>query len=126
MTADSQIKDEADTSNAELEEAVTRMARIASCSSPSFSPDGQRIAFVSNLNGVPQLWIVPAEGGWPELVTALDDQVVDVKWSPMSDQLAFVLAPGGGMNQQIYTIKPDGTGMRLLTQGGKDNNWLRD
>ena len=34
------------------ERAVVAMARIRSCGSPSFSPDGKQIAFVSDLSGV--------------------------------------------------------------------------
>lgn len=108
----------------ELEDSVARMAKIRACWSPSFSPDGSRIAFVSDLNGVPQIWTVGSEGGWPRLVTALDDQVQSVRWSPDGQWLAFSLAPGGGMNRQVYLVRPDGTDMRRLTDGGKDNNWL--
>jgi dipeptidyl aminopeptidase/acylaminoacyl peptidase len=107
-----------------LETAVARMARIGSCRSPSFAPDGRRLAFVSDLSGVPQVWTVATEGGWPEQVTALDDQVLGVAWSPDGAWLAFTLAPGGGMNQQIYRVRPDGTGLQRLTDGGSENNWI--
>jgi len=107
-----------------LETIVSTMARVGRCSSPSFSPDGARLAFVSDLSGVPQVWTVAAEGGWPERVTALDDQVSAVSWSPAGDWLAFALAPGGGMNEQIYLVRPDGTGLRRLTDGGKEHNRL--
>ena len=40
-----------------------RMARIGHAFSPSFSPDGKQITFVSDLNGTPQVWIVPKKGG---------------------------------------------------------------
>jgi dipeptidyl aminopeptidase/acylaminoacyl peptidase len=108
----------------ELERSVAMMAKIGSCYSPTFSPDGKKIAFVSNLNGIPQIWVVDSNGGWPQLVTALDDQIQSVDWSPDGLWLAFSLAPGGGMNQQIYVIHPDGSGLQRLTAGGKDNNWL--
>ena len=36
----------------------------------------------------------------------------------------MAIAPGGGLNTQIYVVKPDGTGMKLLTKGGSDNNGL--
>jgi dipeptidyl aminopeptidase/acylaminoacyl peptidase len=114
----------ADSPPTELEREVTMMAKIGSCSSPSFSPDGRSIAFVSDLSGVPQVWIVPAEGGFPRAVTALDDQVGSVSWSPTGDLLAFMLAPGGGMNVQVYLVRPDGTGMRRITAGGTTNNWF--
>jgi dipeptidyl aminopeptidase/acylaminoacyl peptidase len=100
------------------------MAKVGSCSSASFSPDGGRIAFVSNLGGLPQVWTVSAQGGWPEAVTALDDPVGSVWWSPAGDRLAFTLAPGGGMNAQVYTVRPDGTQLRRLTDGGKATNTL--
>ncbi|MEA2576126.1 MAG: hypothetical protein QOH93_3424 [Chloroflexia bacterium] len=104
--------------------AVARMGKIGSCMLPSFSPDGERITFVSNLSGVPQVWTVATEGGWPELVTALDDQVLKVEWSPDGEWLAFWLAPGGGLNQQIYVVRPNGMDLRKLTEGGLVNNWL--
>lgn len=114
----------------DLEAVVARLAKVGSCSSPAFSPDGRQIAFVSNLSGLPQLWKVASSGGWPEMVTALDDPVGSVTWSPDGAWLAFNLAPGGGMNEQIYLVRPDGTGLRRLTPGGKDNNrlgvWSRD
>jgi dipeptidyl aminopeptidase/acylaminoacyl peptidase len=110
--------------DSDLEKSVTMMTKIGSCYSPSFSPDGKQIAFVSNMNGIPQIWTVLANGGWPHLVTALDDQIQSVIWSPTGDWLAFSLAPGGGMNQQIYITRSDGSSLHRLTDGGKENNWL--
>ena len=108
----------------DLETVVTRMARIGSSWSPSFSPDGSRVAFVSDLTGVPQVWTVPTRGGFPEQVTSLDDPVGSVSWSPEGSWLSFSLAPGGGMNAQVYLVRPDGTDLRRLTDGGKETNWL--
>ena len=109
---------------------VARMARVGSAFAPSFSPDGKWISFSSNISGMPQAWIVPTEGGYPRMVTNGDDPVQQLEWSPTADLLAVTLAPGGGMNTQVYLVRPDGTGLRLLTNGGKDNNgidsWMED
>jgi dipeptidyl aminopeptidase/acylaminoacyl peptidase len=110
----------------ETDTLVERMARVGRAFSPTFSPDGRHIAMVSDLNGIPQIWIVPTAGGWPRLVTAVSDPVGGVQWSPTSEWLAFSILPGGGLNSQIYVIRADGTGMRRLTDGGKENNWLGD
>ncbi len=108
----------------DLERSVALMAKIGSATSPSFSPDGKTLAFVSNLGGLPQIWTVDAAGGYPRLVTAFDDPVGFVEWSPAGDWLAFTLAPGGGMNEQVYLVRPDGTGLKRLTEGGKETNRL--
>src|SRR6186997_2710201 len=96
----------------ELELSVARMAKVGSASSPSFSPDGSRIAFVTNISGLPQVWTMPTAGGYPSLVTSFDDPVGFVTWSPDGQWLAFNVAPGGGFNEQIYVVHPDGTGLR--------------
>ena len=110
--------------NDELTTAVSLMARIGRCGSPSFSPDGKTLAFVCDMSGVPQVWTAATESSWPTLVTTLEDPVSSVEWSPSSDWLAISVAPGGGMNTQIYLVRPDGTGLKRYTPGGKDNNWL--
>ena len=92
--------------------------------SPSFSPEGDRLAFICTLSGSPQVWTAPVEGGWPTQVTAYEDPVGNVVWSPRGDWLAVSVAPGGGMNAQIFLVRPDGLEQRRITDGGKENNWL--
>ena len=104
--------------------AVARMARVGNANSPSFSPDGKWVSFIANLSGTPQVWVAPTEGGYPRMVTNGDDPVVEADWSPASDYIGVSIAPGGGLNTQVYVVKPDGTGMKLLTKGGQDNNGL--
>ena len=108
----------------DLERTVATMARIGFANSPSLSPDGKQVAFLSNMSGSPQIWIVSADGGWPDQITALDDPVTSIDWSPDGQWIAFQFAPGGGLNSQISIVRPNGTGMRQLTEGGKVNNWL--
>src|ERR1700747_108358 len=40
----------------------------------AWSPDGQQIAFTSDLAGRPNLWKVNAKGGWPLQLTQSDDR----------------------------------------------------
>jgi dipeptidyl aminopeptidase/acylaminoacyl peptidase len=113
-----------DKSAAELTERVSRMARIGSVGSPSFSPDGRSLSVISNVSGNPQVYVLPATGGWPRMITDAADPVVGAVWSPVpgSDWLAITIAPGGGLNTQVYVVRADGTGLRRLTDGGQDNN----
>ena len=45
-------------------------------------------------------------------------------WSPEGSLLAFTVSPGGGLNTQIYLARPDGTGLRRITDGGQEGNQL--
>lgn len=115
----------ADSAETDLGGLVARLAKIGTCNNPSFSPDAKRLAVLCNLSGLPQIWTVPVEGGWPTQVTNLDDQITGVAWSPTAAHvLAFSLAPGGGLNEQIYVVEPNGLSLQRITEGGKVNNRL--
>jgi dipeptidyl aminopeptidase/acylaminoacyl peptidase len=113
-----------------IADKVARMAAVGLSAAPSFAPDGASIAFLSNLTGVPQIFIVPTTGGWPVQVTTGNDPVSALAWSPRGDLIAYAVAPGGGLNTQVYVVAPDGTGVRRLTTGAKENNsfgaWTED
>lgn len=103
---------------------VESIAKIRFSYGPSFSPDGKQVAYISSASGIPQVWIMPVGGGAAKQVTKLSDPVQSVHWSPKGEWLAYDVAPGGGLNVQIYVMKPDGTGVKRLTAGGEDNNQL--
>ena len=107
-----------------ISDSIRLMAKVGKCWSPSFSPDASEIAFVSDLTGRPQVWKMPANGRFPEAVTAFADQVTRVIWSPSGDWLAVESAPGGGMNTQIDILRPDGSERIRVTAGDTTNNWL--
>lgn len=107
-----------------IPESIALMARVGRCWSPSFAPGGEQLAFVSDLTGSPQVWRLPAGGGFPAAVTAFEAQVKRVIWSPDGEWLAVESARGGGMNSQIDIVRPDGGGRRRITAGGLSNNWL--
>ena len=68
-----------------------------------------------NASGTPQVWCVPLEGGWPQQVTFFDDRVAEVSFSPCSDHILFSKDQGGNEHHQLYLVRPDGTGLRELT-----------
>ncbi len=116
--------------NADVAKKVEALGKISSATSPTFSPDSRRMAYLSNESGSPQIWVRDLSTGAARQVTNLVDPVGSVFWSPASDRLAYSVLPGGGLNTQIWVINADGSGAVRLTPGGKENNglsgWTRD
>ncbi|HEV8331739.1 MAG TPA: S9 family peptidase [Steroidobacteraceae bacterium] len=102
---------------------VKAMAEIPSTGGAVYSQDGKRLAFLSNRSGTPQVWVVDAAGGAPRQITQGSDPVGSVAWSPVEDMIAYDVARGGGFNAQVFVSKSDGTGVKRITSGGKEDNF---
>jgi dipeptidyl aminopeptidase/acylaminoacyl peptidase len=98
---------------------IERYLNIRAAASPTLSPAGDRVAFLLNVTGTPQVWSVGAAGGWPEQLTFYTDRVDFVRWSPDGTGLLFGKARGGDENAQLYWMTPDGVQVRQLTDAPK-------
>jgi uncharacterized protein YjdB len=86
---------------------------------PTFSPDGQKIAFTrynaANVQLGDDIMIVAASGGTPARLALAGDQRTPA-WSPDGTLIAFSgNAIAGEARTFIYTVRPDGSGVRLRT-----------
>ncbi|HMS39414.1 MAG TPA: hypothetical protein PKE69_04255, partial [Pyrinomonadaceae bacterium] len=97
--------------------SIERYLNIRSAGSPNFSPDGKRIAFLTNITGTSQIWFVDANGGYPEQMTAFADNVSFVRWSEKG--LIFGKASGGDENTQFFWMSSDGADIKQLTNAPK-------
>ncbi|MFM8392873.1 MAG: winged helix-turn-helix domain-containing protein [Acidobacteriota bacterium] len=83
---------------------------------PRYSPNGKQLLFVSNLNGLNQLWIANADCSEPTQLTNFEfDGVGSPRWSPDGRKIAFDGRRSGPAD--VYIIDADGSNLRLVTEG---------
>ncbi len=71
-------------------EAARQLTRGGSDRRPRWSPDGKRLAFISERGGTPQVYSVALEGGEASRMTSLSTGADNELWSPDGKMMAFV------------------------------------
>ncbi|MEU8199190.1 S9 family peptidase [Microbispora amethystogenes] len=96
-----------------------------SCRAPSLAPDRGAVAYVSDRDGVPRVWIRQLRrGGRARPVATGPEPVAEVSWSPSGERLAVLLTPGGGEHTQVWTVRPDGGDLRPLAAPEGGSAWF--
>ena len=95
--------------------------------SPTWSPDGKRIAFVSNRSGNPQIYVKDLESGRVDRFTYQGRYNTQPSWSPKGDRIVYSGMEGGRNN--IYVAGFDGRPPAQLTRDAGNNespSWSPD
>jgi len=98
--------------------------------SPSYAPDGRRMAFVSTRAGLPQIYVMGADGTDQELLAPFDYGVTGSsnapEWSP--DGASVVFHRDVSREPQIFVLDVAGRKVRQLTSSGRneDPTWAPD
>jgi len=109
-------------------ERVTR--QTGQVQTPSLSPNGSEIVYLSDSGGHANLWVAHTDGTRTRQITFERDPSVIVgvpRWSPSGDAIVYVLS---GERPQLWVIRPDGRGARKLVDQGffacwsEDGRWL--
>ena len=97
---------------------------------PTWSPDGKSIAFVSNMSGRNNLWLVAATGGWPTQLTISDQRQSAPAWSPDGKWIAYQSDYDGDEQWDIFIVSPKTGKVVNLTQtrdiAESDPTWSPD
>jgi Tol biopolymer transport system component len=92
-----------------------------------WSPTGDQIVFSRHANGsaVGSIWIINADGSGLHEVKVQgrncggDTGCHQPRWSP--DGTSIVFASNSGARADIFTVKANGTGLKRITSGGRDD-----
>ena len=77
---------------------------------PVFSPDGRRVAFLSDAGRPRQLqvWVAPAAGGAARALTRVKGQLSDLRWSHDGTRIAFLFVENSEQEPgALVAYKPD-------------------
>lgn len=81
--------------------------------SPTVSPDGSRLVFVSDMYGSPQVFSKALPNGEIKRLTYHGNYNSAPSFSPKGDLIAFIAKIEGGF--EVCTMTPDGANQRVLT-----------
>jgi TolB protein len=94
----------------------TVMRSSESVISPTFSPDGLHLAYVSFEDRKPIVYVQSLQDGSRRKIAAFKGSNSAPAWAPDGKRLAVVLTRDDA--SRIYLINPDGSGLSRLTHGG--------
>ena len=95
---------------------------------PQYSPDGERVAFVSTSSGAAEIWTCDKNGAnLMQLTTAAWPETATPRWAPDSSQIVFQARPEGPGD--IFTLPAGGGVPKRFTDDPADDwgsSWSRD
>jgi dipeptidyl aminopeptidase/acylaminoacyl peptidase len=86
--------------------SIEKLYMTRQVSGATWSPDGKTVAFISNLSGRNNLWLVPAEGGWPNQLTVSNERETSPAWSPDGKWIAYMSDYDGDEQWDIFLVSP--------------------
>ncbi len=96
----------------------------------AFSPGGDQLAITSSPLGNPQIYVMPAAGGAPQLISRYvfgeRGYATSPDWSPRGDRIAYQAWVENTF--QVVTVNPNGGDRRVMTSSGsnEDPSWAPD
>ena len=94
---------------------------------PSLSPDGKELVYLSDSGGHGNLWVAKTDGSAIRQITFERNPDVSIGvpvWSPAGDWIAFIMTRKGSTGE--WLVHSDGSGLRQLVADGSAAYWSAD
>ncbi len=89
-------------------------------SQPSMAPDGERFAFVNEVDGTPNIWLAESGELAPFQLTFGAEPSTRPRWSPAGDRILFMRSGG------VWSISPEGGEPSEVLRDASNPNWSHD
>ena len=86
---------------------ITRFLLARGGAAPALNTDGSMLAFVTNVTGDRQLWVMDRNGGQPRQLT-FGNGITFYSWHPDGDKLIYGADNNGDEREAYYLISADG------------------
>jgi len=109
---------------------IDKLYMTHSMGDSTWSPDAKQAAFITNISGRNNLWIVSSESGWPVQLTVSDQRQTTPAWSPNGRWIAFASDHDGDEQWDIFLVSPANGQITNLTNtpqiAEEDPTWSPD
>ena len=92
---------------------------------PDLSPDGRHVAFVSDRGGNDDVWVMSLDGGSLVNLSRSPGQDIHPYWTPDGSRILFNSDRAAGSHLDIYSVRPDGTDLKLVYADGNEKTCAR-
>jgi dipeptidyl aminopeptidase/acylaminoacyl peptidase len=86
--------------------SIERLYSTRTVGGTAWSPDGKMVAFITNISGRNNIWLIPSDGGWPSQLTISDQRQIDPAWSPNGKWIAFDSDHDGDEQWDLFLVSP--------------------
>lgn len=70
----------------------------------AWSPDDKQIAFITNISGRYNIWLVPSQSGWPMQLTISNQRQINIAWSPKGRWIAYNSDYDGNEQWDLFLV----------------------
>jgi dipeptidyl aminopeptidase/acylaminoacyl peptidase len=70
----------------------------------AWSPDDKQVAFVTNISGRNNIWVVPSQSGWPTQLSVSNQRQANIAWSPKGRWIAYNSDYDGNEQWDLFLV----------------------
>jgi dipeptidyl aminopeptidase/acylaminoacyl peptidase len=80
---------------------------VRTAKNPVYAPEGNKLRFIADYSGVPQVWELDRGEGWPAQVSFTQDRITLIKYVYGTSNVIIGMDMKGNEQQQLYLLKKD-------------------